>query len=76
MRDTERERGRDTSREKQAPCREPDMGLDPLDPGSAGSRPGLQAGAKPLRPWGCPKPFNFISKMFIPSFVCMAPLNV
>ena len=29
--------------EKQAPCREPDMGLDP---GTPGSRPGLKAGAK------------------------------
>ena len=25
---------RDTHREKQAPCREPDMGLDPRSPGS------------------------------------------
>ena len=37
----ERERDRQTQvREKQAPCREPDVGLDP---GSPGSRPGLQA---------------------------------
>ena len=34
LRDTERERGRDTGREKQAPCREPDVGLDPGTPGS------------------------------------------
>ena len=34
-------------REKQAPCREPDMGLDP---GSPGSRPGLKAGTKPAEP--------------------------
>ena len=33
MRDTERER-QTQSREKQAPCREPDMGLDPGSPGS------------------------------------------
>ena len=33
------ERGRDRQREKQAPCREPDVGLDP---GSPGSHPGLQ----------------------------------
>ena len=39
MRDTEQERGRDRQREKQAPCREPDVGLDP---GSPGSYPGLQ----------------------------------
>ena len=42
MRDTEGKRGRDTGREreKQAPCREPDVGLDP---GSPGSGPGLKA---------------------------------
>ena len=37
MRDTGRERGereRHRQREKQAPCREPDMGLDPRSPGS------------------------------------------
>ena len=40
MRDTERERDRDTrQREKQAPCREPDVGLNP---GSPGSHPGLK----------------------------------
>ena len=33
-------RERDKQREKQAPCREPDVGLDPVSPGS---RPGLQA---------------------------------
>ena len=37
--ETERE-GQHRQREKQAPCREPDMGLDP---GSPGSRPGLKA---------------------------------
>ena len=40
MRDTERRRQRHRQREKQAPCRKPDVGLDP---GSTGSRPGLQA---------------------------------
>ena len=34
MKDTERERGRDRQREKQAACREPDIGLDPRTPGS------------------------------------------
>ena len=38
MRD--RERGRDTDREKQAPCREPDVGLNS---GFPGSHPGLKA---------------------------------
>ena len=41
MRDTEREGGqRHRQREKQAPCREPDMGLGPQSPGS---HPGLKA---------------------------------
>ena len=36
----ERERQRHRQREKEAPCREPDAGLDPRSPGS---HPGLQA---------------------------------
>ena len=44
----ERERGRG---EKQAPCREPDVGLDP---GTPGSHPGPKAGAKPLGHPGIP----------------------
>ena len=41
MRDRERERGRDTGRQRetQAPCREPDV---ELDLGSPGSRPRLK----------------------------------
>ena len=35
-----REREAERQREKQAPCREPDAGLNP---GSPGSHPGLQA---------------------------------
>ena len=34
MRDTERERQRHRQMEKQAPCTEPDVGLDPGTPGS------------------------------------------
>ena len=34
MRDTEKEKQRYRQREKQAPCREPDVGLDPRTPGS------------------------------------------
>ena len=34
MRDTERERQRHRKREKLAPCREPDAGLDSGTPGS------------------------------------------
>ena len=41
----ERERGRDRQREKQAPCGEPNVGLDPRTPGSC---PELKAGVKPL----------------------------
>ena len=33
-REREREREAETQREKQAPCREPDVGLDPRSPGS------------------------------------------
>ena len=51
MRDTERE-AETQQRKKQAPCREPDMGLDP---GTPGSHPGLKAGAKPLSHPGFPK---------------------
>ena len=44
-RQRERERGRDTGkREKQVPCREPDLGLNP---GSPGSRPGVKAALNP-----------------------------
>ena len=39
MRDTERE-AENRQREKQAPCREPDVELDPRSPGSC---PGLKA---------------------------------
>ena len=46
MIDIEREKQRLRRKEKQAPCREPDVGLDP---GSPGSHPGPKAGAKPLR---------------------------
>ena len=47
MRNTERERQRHWQREKQASCREPDVGLDPRIPGS---HPGPKAGAKPEPP--------------------------
>ena len=42
---SDRERQRHRQREKQAPHREPDMGLHP---GSLGSLPGPKADAKPL----------------------------
>ena len=46
-----RERQRHRQEEKQAPCREPDVGLDP---GTPGSRPGPEADAQPLSPPGIP----------------------
>ena len=61
MRNTERrERGAETQqREKQAPCREPDMGLNPRTPGS---RPELKAGAKPLGHPGVPSIQEFCNQ--------------
>ena len=50
-RERERERQRHRSREKQAPCQEPDVGLDPGIPGSC---PGPKAGAKLLSHPGIP----------------------
>ena len=59
MRDThthrERERHRHRQREKQAPYREPNVGLDPESPGSC---PGLKAGVKPSHP-GVPPRVQF-----------------
>ena len=52
MRDTHRERKRQGQREeKQDPCREPDMGLDP---GTPGSGPEPKADAPPLSHPGVP----------------------
>ena len=45
MRHTEREAETHRQREKQAPCREPDVGLDP----TPGSCPEPKADAQPLR---------------------------
>ena len=64
MRDREREREiskeqRLRQREKQAPCREPDMRLDPVSPGSPY---GLKAGTKPLSHPGCPHPHFVVRK--------------
>ena len=51
MRDTERETQRHRQRKKQAPCREPDVGLNP---GTPGSRPEPKADAQPLSHPGVP----------------------
>ena len=45
MREREREKQRRRQREKQAPCGEPDAGLDPR---TLGSHPQLKADAQPL----------------------------
>ena len=59
--ETQKERRRHREREKQAPCREPNVGLDP---GSPGSCPGLKAGAQPLMHPGCLNIFTFVPKEF------------
>ena len=46
------ERHIDRQREKQAPCREPNAGLNPKTPGS---HPGPRADAQPLSPPGAPR---------------------
>ena len=46
---------RDTHTEKQAPCRESNVGLDP---GTPGSHPGPKSGTKPLRHPGVPATIN------------------
>ena len=62
MIDIERERQRHRRREKQAPCREPDVGLDP---GTPGLRPGPKAGIKPLSHPGIPWMTLFLKILFI-----------
>ena len=52
MRDTERERQGHRQKEKQAPCRKPDVGLDPGTPGSC---PMPKAGSKLLSYPGIPR---------------------
>ena len=52
MRDRKRERQRHRQMEKQAQGREPNVGIDPGNPGSL---PGPKAGAKPLSHPAIPK---------------------
>ena len=51
-----REKQRHRQREKQAPCQEPDTGLDPtgLDPRTPGSHPEPKTDAQPLNHPGIP----------------------
>ena len=64
-RERERERQRHRQREKQAPCREPDAGLDSWTPGSC---PEPKAGAKLLSHPGIPN-FNFLKKFLFYLFM-------
>ena len=50
-RERERERQRHRQREKRAPCREPDVGLDPGTPGESWA----EGSTKPLSHPGCPR---------------------
>ena len=59
MRDTELERQRHRQREKQAPCREPDVGLHP---GSPGSHSGLKAALNRWATWAAL--FFFLTYLF------------
>ena len=68
MRDTERDRERQGQGEKQAPWREPNMGIDP---GTPGSRPGPRASAKPLGHAGIPKMKDL--NQGVPAEKCEAP---
>ena len=66
----ERERQRHRQREKQAPCRKSDAGLDP---GTMGSYPESKADAQPLSHLGVPNLVfsnengNFFYQDFLPS---------
>ena len=57
MRDTERKREAETqAEEEEAPCREPDVGLDPRTPGS---QPEPNTEAQPLSHPGVPQIIYF-----------------
>ena len=62
---------RERQREKQAPCKEPDVGLDPRTPGS---HLGSKAGAKPLSHPGIPPVNAFISVEFIIVHTIILPM--
>ena len=63
MRDPERDGQRHRQREKQAPCRVPDVGLDPGTPGSC---PEPKADAQSLSHPGIPK--NILFKFSLPTY--------
>ena len=68
MRDSEREGQRHRQREKQAPCREPDVELDPRTPGS---HSGLKAGTKPLSHPGIPSNTAFKTIWIFPRLLSL-----
>ena len=57
----------DIERERQAPCQEPDVGLDP---GTPGSLPGPKAGAKPPSHPGIPQIYLFLN-LLSPRYFCL-----
>ena len=71
MRDTQRERQRHRQREKQAPCRDPNAGLDPR---TLGSRPEPKADAHPLSHPDAPSESKFM--LIISSLAFLTKLKV
>ena len=69
MRDTERESQRHRQREKQAPCREPNVGLNPRSPGSG---PGLKVA---LNCWATRAALSACFKYYIASLSTRAALD-
>ena len=65
MRDTQRERQRHRQREKWAPCREPNVGMDP---GTPGSSPRPKADARLLSHPGVPA-YSFKRRNYLTSYV-------
>ena len=71
MRDRERQRHR--RRDKQAPCREPDVGLDPKTPGS---RPEPKADTHPLSHPGDPNSLTLKPAVIIPYSINLSLLSL
>ena len=65
MRDTHTERQRHRQREKQAPCREPNVGLDPGTPGQCSE---AKADTQPLRHAGIPSTMYFLNASYMDIF--------
>ena len=65
MIERERERQGNRQREKQAPCREPSVGLNS---GTTGSRPGPKVDAQPLSHPGIPQMAKFLFLFFLKKY--------